>query len=165
MEVLPCPVCRGTLRVIGSRNRIWKQADGSSPRLRLRRLRCQECSTVHHELPDLLIPHKHYDACCMEDTIAEQERDDSVVSAESSTMIRWKQGFSHWLRMVLLMLQTLLYRFGRQVPNSFLSPTGSSILSIVGPWVGVKKGWLVRLVQPLVNTHIYQHTRFAFLSR
>ncbi|MFD2707001.1 DUF6431 domain-containing protein [Salibacterium lacus] len=46
MKVLPCPVCRGTLRIIGSCNHIWKQADGSSPRFRLRRLRLQECSTV-----------------------------------------------------------------------------------------------------------------------
>lgn len=61
-EVPPCPKCGGTLTYRDSRMRIWRRCDGSTDHLVIRRLKCEHCGSYHNELPDCLVPHKHYDA-------------------------------------------------------------------------------------------------------
>ncbi|MHB1418016.1 MAG: DUF6431 domain-containing protein [Bacillota bacterium] len=46
----------------GSRSRVWYQSSGGKALLNIRRLRCETCRKIHHELPDLLVPCKRYDA-------------------------------------------------------------------------------------------------------
>ena len=57
-----CPVCQGTLRYRDSRPRIRKKEGGVKERLMIRKFRCQNCRTYHNELPDCLVPYKHYEA-------------------------------------------------------------------------------------------------------
>ena len=57
-----CPVCGGTLKYRDSRPRIRKKEGGLKEYLMIRRLRCTECLRHHNELPDCLVPHKHYEA-------------------------------------------------------------------------------------------------------
>ena len=57
-----CPVCQDTLRYRDSRPRIRKKEGGVKERLMIRRFRCQNCRTYHNELPDYLVPYKHYEA-------------------------------------------------------------------------------------------------------
>lgn len=57
-----CPVCQGMLRYRDSRPRIRKKEGGTRERLMIRRFRCQNCHSYHNELPDCLVPYKHYEA-------------------------------------------------------------------------------------------------------
>ena len=57
-----CPVCQGTLRYRDSRPRIRKKEGGTKEQLMIRRFRCQNCHAYHNELPDCLVPYKHYEA-------------------------------------------------------------------------------------------------------
>ena len=51
--------------MIGSRPRIVRRRDGSNISLIIRRLRCRECGTIHHELPDMIIPYKRCSSKCV----------------------------------------------------------------------------------------------------
>ena len=56
-----CPVCQGMLRYRDSRPRIRKKEGGTRECLMIRRFRCQNCHSYHNELPDCLVPYKHYE--------------------------------------------------------------------------------------------------------
>ena len=57
-----CPKCRGTLEYRDSRKRILKHEGGARDQLMIRRFRCCQCCSYHNELPDCLVPYKHYEA-------------------------------------------------------------------------------------------------------
>ncbi|WP_414672216.1 DUF6431 domain-containing protein [Lentibacillus sp.] len=46
----------------GSRPRVWCRSSGKRDNLIIRRLYCEKCKDIHHELPDVFIPYtyKHY---------------------------------------------------------------------------------------------------------
>ena len=93
-----CPVCGGTLKYRDTRLRIRKKEGGVKEYLMIRRLRCTECHRHHNELPDCLVPHKHYEAEVISgvlDRIVTSEDADSEDSPSLLTMLRWLQ----WFRM------------------------------------------------------------------
>lgn len=55
-----CPLCGGELKYLGHVRRIMKTGSGYSKWIEVRRLRCTECGTIHRELPNSLLPYKHY---------------------------------------------------------------------------------------------------------
>lgn len=55
-----CPDCSSKLKVIGSRKRTIKDISGEEYIFNLRRMRCENCNTIHTEMPDCMIPHKQY---------------------------------------------------------------------------------------------------------
>ena len=57
-----CPLCKGMMKYRDSRKRIWKKEGGVKENLVIRRFRCEDCHSYHNELPDCLVPYKHYDA-------------------------------------------------------------------------------------------------------
>ena len=61
MEDLPCPCCGGKLFVHGTCKRHLK-ATGGNAILRLRVMECERCRTTHREMPNGLVPYKHYSA-------------------------------------------------------------------------------------------------------
>lgn len=64
-----CPCCREKMKVIGSRHRMVYRQDGTSISLVIRRLKCSSCRKIHHELPDLVVPYKRYEAAVIEEII------------------------------------------------------------------------------------------------
>ena len=64
-----CSVCTGILVVIGSRKRGLINSAGDKETLVIRRLRCQKCQKIHHELPDRIIPYKRHCAETFENVI------------------------------------------------------------------------------------------------
>ncbi|WP_240501965.1 DUF6431 domain-containing protein [Bacillus sp. MUM 13] len=50
------------------------------------------CQSIHHELPDLLIPYKRYEAECIENVLTNPST--HIVPADDSTLSRW-QGWFH----------------------------------------------------------------------
>ncbi|WP_143826216.1 DUF6431 domain-containing protein [Scatolibacter rhodanostii] len=61
-----CSSCGGKLRVRDSRHRRVINAAGEVTFYRLRRFKCQSCARIHTELPDCIVPYKHYAADVIE---------------------------------------------------------------------------------------------------
>lgn len=159
-EAHHCPVCEEELLGIGSRRRKGRKATGEQVTYGIRRLRCVGCRRIHHELPDLLVPYKHYEAVAMESVISPGTMLD--VAADESTLYRWRLWFAQMAVYWIGGLQAIAYRFKLPVED----PSGSSPSSLlgIGRFVGNGSGWMGRLVRPLVHAQLWVHTRFAFLS-
>ena len=155
-----CPVCEEALRGIGSRKRKGRKATGEQVVYRIRRLRCTGCRRIHHELPDLLVPYKHYEAAVLESVITAEDLLD--VAADESTLSRWRLWFAQMAAYWVHSLQAIVHRF--QLPVEGSSNPPSSSLQSIGRFVGHGFGWMGRVVRPLVHAGLWVHTRFAFLS-
>lgn len=57
-----CPNCGGELKHYDSVKRVVKERRGVKKQVKLRRLRCSECGKLHRELPETLLPYKHYES-------------------------------------------------------------------------------------------------------
>lgn len=91
-----CPVCGTFLKPRDSRKRIFKQYNGTKSYIRIRRLKCFSCGKIHNELPDILIPYKHYGAEVIEDVLAGVLTPDDPVEEDcpsEETMKRWRFWF------------------------------------------------------------------------
>jgi hypothetical protein len=160
-EQISCPCCGGFLKVIGSRSRKYIDEAGEKVVLNIRRLRCGQCRKVHHELPDILIPYKRYDSNSIEAVIT--GGNGIMVSADESTLYRWKCWFKEITTYLLGCLQSICIRLGMEsVEDTCHLP--KSPLQKVWHFVGDASGWLARVVRPLVNLNLWVHTRSAFLS-
>ena len=84
-SVPACPRCGGQMRIRDSKKRKVILADGTVQTFLLRRHKCTECGRVHLELPDIMIPHKHYARAAIAATV----HDGIKCSAEQSTIYRW----------------------------------------------------------------------------
>lgn len=95
-DLPPCPSCGGELRYRDSRKRIRKKEGGQKEYLMIRRLKCTNCHCHHMELPDCLVPHKHYQAEVISgvlDGIVTPEDEDSEDYPSFQTMLRWIRWF------------------------------------------------------------------------
>lgn len=134
-EIVPCPFCGAPLVVVGSRPRSWYQSSGERAKLIIRRLRCELCARIHHELPDLLVPYKRYDAESIEGVLSEPARTD--IAADESTLLRWKLWFLTWVVYAQGCLQSIATRFNLPVENSSVRP--QSVLQSLGRFVGTDR--------------------------
>lgn len=80
-----CPVCGDFLIGYDHRRRSVIDMGGSTTVFFLRRLRCSRCSKIHLEIPDIMLPHKHYRAEVVESPSFEQ------CPADDSTIRRWRK--------------------------------------------------------------------------
>jgi len=73
-EKAACPVCQGKLKVRDSKPRTVKFRDKTGKtKLVIRRLYCENCDTLHSELPDKVIPYKRHARETIEAIINEDE--------------------------------------------------------------------------------------------
>ena len=91
-NVLYCSVkrsgmCGGEMKIRDSKRRKVIFADGTVDTFVLRRYKCTVCGRVHLELPDIMVPHKHYSRSAIIDTINGERN----CSAEQSTIYRWNR--------------------------------------------------------------------------
>lgn len=86
-----------------------------------------------------------------------------AVSADESTLFRWKSWFSHLITYLLGCLQSISVRLGIESVED-TPPLPKSPLQKVWCFVGDASGWLARVVRPLGNLNLWVHTRSAFLS-
>ena len=111
-----CPLCQGTLRYRDSRPRIRKKEGGRKEHLMIRRFQCQNCHSHHNELPDCLVPYKHYEAEVIAGVLDEvilPEDLDSEDYPSFNTMLRWLQ----WFRENLQRIEGYLRTVGYQILN------------------------------------------------
>ncbi|WP_423719511.1 DUF6431 domain-containing protein [Anaerotruncus rubiinfantis] len=82
-----CPSCgQKKMQLYGRRWRLVILPNGQKVHFSIRRLRCTRCLKIHHELPDFIIPHKHFAALCL---IKALQKKDDVLFCENSTIYRW----------------------------------------------------------------------------
>jgi hypothetical protein len=137
---------------------VWIQSDGTKNRLVIRRKQCQSCGKIHHELPDLLVPYKHYDAESMECAL-----EGAPVVADESTLYRWQIWFAAWVVYANGFLHSLSMRYHLPVVHSSM-PT-QSVLHVLGRFVGSKAGLLSRVVRPIANSHAWVTDPVCLLVR
>ncbi len=156
-----CPCCGGALKVVGSRRRGYISDTGERVILVIRRLRCDLCKRIHHELPDILVPYKRHCSQSIEQVIA-GEKGLSVV-ADESTINRWEKWFRALAGYFLGCLISIAARFTKGAVEERSELPGSSLQRI---WahVGDGSGWLARIVRPVANANYWVQTRSAFLS-
>jgi hypothetical protein len=146
--------------VKGSRNRVWYKSCGERAKLVIRRLYCERCNKIHHELPDLLIPYRRYDASSIEEAVV--EGDQIIVAADESTIARWRYWFLVWSMYAVRCLSAIAARFGLSVGCSSASPQTAH--QQIGRYVEESEGWLSRAVRRITNSLFWLQTRSAFLS-
>jgi hypothetical protein len=156
---VPCPCCKGKLGGAGSRPRVWYKSSGDRATLIIRRLYCEICERIHHELPDLLVPYKRYDAESIEGAL---EGNDTV-AADESTISRWRGWFHMWV----VYAAGALYSIGiqLQLPVEQVSKPSQSALHTLGRFVGDAVGWLARAVRPIANAHLWVTDPFCLSVR
>ncbi|RYL93425.1 hypothetical protein EWI07_07385 [Sporolactobacillus sp. THM7-4] len=159
----PCPCCGGSLKVIGSRPRKYIQDTGLQKTIIIRRLQCENCHKIHHELPDILIPYKRYEASCFEKVVSLPHEND--VAADNSTLFRWNCWFLGMINYWLACLRSIALRFQLDLTPMNLASTDSlTILKCLGRIFGNASGWLSRMNKPIVNVNLWVQTRSALLS-
>ena len=136
-----CPVCGGGLAVIGSRKRkVVIEGGGKVQVLIIRRLRCRECGSVHHELPDIVIPYKRYGVQIIENILKGRT---SGVTCEESTLHRIRAWWASLRLYFENILASLREKYG-VVYSERPSPR--------------------EIVRAAVNANLWVHTRSAFLA-
>lgn len=145
----------------GSRKRVWYQSSGERATLIIRRLYCEACARIHHELPDLLVPYKRYDAESIEGSLSEPKRTD--IAADESTLSRWKTWFLAFAVYAAGALQSISLRFHLPVASS--STRSCSALQSLGRFVGDIPGWLSRVVRPIANSNLWITDPFCLSVR
>lgn len=160
-EQIAAPCCGGQLGVVGSRGRVWYKSSGEKAKLVIRRLYCEACNKIHHELPDLLVPYKRYDAESIEGALSASPCMD--VAADESTLLRWKCWFLAWVVYAAGCLQAISIRTGLLVVSSSTEP--QSALQLFGRLVGDASGWLKRAVRPLANSNLWMTDPFCLSVR
>ncbi|WP_286132263.1 DUF6431 domain-containing protein [Bacillus sp. FJAT-27251] len=159
---IPSPCCGKDMLVRGTKNRKAKDHTGQSKTYNIRRLQCTHCHTIHHELPDLLIPYKRYEAECIESFLTNPSN--HTVPADESTLSRWLGWFHEFVDYWVGCLTSIMVRTNQgNIPLDFTSKGSGTALQRIGRLAGDANGWLTRIVRPIVNINFWIHTRSAFI--
>lgn len=154
-EISECPICGNTLKVVGSRKRVLIEHEGTKKKLIIRRLKCQHCNRIHHELPDTIVPYKRYSSEVVECCICDEK---DALPCELTTIQKIKIWYffleSHFESTFEAL--KILYKDHQELQReiSMLLPLKKKRLH--------PDGWLKKLVRIIVNSNRWVHTRFAF---
>ena len=89
---LACPKCGGELKHYDRVKRIVRTKGGATSYVEIRRLRCSKCKALHRELPDYILPYKHYELEVVLGVIERLITPDTLGYEDypcEITMIRW----------------------------------------------------------------------------
>ncbi len=143
-ETVFCPVCDSKLRVSGSRQRKLIDSSGSKVLLTIRRMKCEKCGRIHHELPDCLVPYKRFGAEAISEAVT-SHISDSTFSGETSTLIRLRVWFKLFLDYVSRLREHFLLQYKTDISAIDLKTTGG----------------LKRIVRTLCHSNLWPQTRLA----
>lgn len=88
-----CPDCSGQLKYYDSVQRIVRTKGRQTRWIKISRLRCPHCGSIHRDLPDYIFPYKQYEAEVIRGVL------EGYITCETygyedypceMTMIRWK---------------------------------------------------------------------------
>lgn len=109
-------MCSEMLYRRGTRRRVWWQGEEDRKTLVIRRLYCEQCNKIHHELPDCLVPYKRYGAEIIENIVMDSlPLKDIPCPADTIRRIRGWWAFVH--PYFLNILLTLMEKYGAAFGN------------------------------------------------
>jgi len=109
-----CPVCGKPLAYRDSCLRILKKEGGERLRYLINRLKCTHCQMLHRELPDCMVPYKHYSAEVISgvlDGFVTNEDEDTEDYPCEMTIHRWH----HWMMANTMRIDGYLKSIGYQM--------------------------------------------------
>ena len=107
IESIPCPICGGRLYHYDSRERSVRIDEEKYYHFLLRRLRCKDCSKLHLELPDFLLPRQR----CFKSVIKRAVSGEPVaIVKDPRTPDRWKRWWRIWQAYLQDALSSLVHR-------------------------------------------------------
>ena len=145
-----CPVCGEPLSYRDSCVRIMRLEGGMKRRFLIRRLKCSNCGRLHRELPDCLVPYKHYASEVISgvlDGIVTPEDDDSADYPCEMTMRRWHC----WLEANRLRIDGYLKSIGYRLLGFSTELLGSRV-SLLDKLRSSRPEWLETLLRFLYNS-------------
>jgi hypothetical protein len=113
---------------------------GDKQTLVIRRLRCNECKHIHHELPDILMPYKRHCMETIERIIADDTKD---IYCEISAISRIKA----WWAGCLLYFESVIVSLREKYRAVFTNNPAPK-----------------EIVRAVVNAHLWPSTRSALLT-
>ena len=145
-----CPICKGVLKYRDARKRICRKEGGVKDVIKIRRFRCEECCSYHNELPDCLVPFKHYAAEVISGVL------DQVISADDLdsedfpsyiTMMRWLQ----WLNKNIKQIEVYMKRIieNMLIVSGVCLNVEDSIIECVRR---IYPKWLERIIYMIYNS-------------
>ena len=146
-----CPICGWPMKLYDHRLRIMRQYDGDNEHVIVPRYRCTKtsCNKIHTALPDCLIPHKHYAAYIIEETIDEYNAE-TLMTADypcESTCNRWIRWMNHAKEQLDAHLKSI---------GSIREKIGFSILERTDSLLEHERvtcpGWLFRVISTIYNS-------------
>lgn len=145
-----CPCCGGKLRYRDRRQRVCKSYGGRKVWILIRRLKCSKCSKLHEELPDMLVPYKHYKAEVIENVIDEVCTPDDLETEDypcEKTMGRWKRWITCNIDQIDGILKSVGHRYF-EMSESLLR----SKYSLLQELRRQGNGWLSICVRVILNS-------------
>jgi len=140
-EAISCPICNGGFKSIGSRPRKIIEAGHHVRILIIRRLRCNKCTKIHHELPDILIPYKRHSAETIESVIDSKSGKDTVAAVDDNTVRRIKLWWKNLLPYLMQTINTIRIKY-KTTYSSHMAPR--------------------KMIRAAVNAHLYLQTRSSY---
>ena len=162
-----CPLCCGNLRVRDTAERFIRISSTEKYGIRVRRLICEECGKIHRELPDFLLPYKHYPTQCIEAEInlcgqrGRSNHCEGCIQAypELSTCMRWRREFAQKREELNEMLLVYKSANGLCFKHAVYASYGHSLF-MEQRKTGVS--WLADSVRIAVNAGLFFCIEFAF---
>lgn len=156
-EIQRCPICGSELTVSGSRRRGLVEESGEKKILKIRRLWCDRCSRLHHELPDIVVPYKRYGAEVIENILMDKPKDADDTPCELSTARRIKL----WFFLLREYYESTMESIRAYWKGDKEIAAVTSRLLPLSEHHHFPAGWLKTLVRLLVNSNRWIHTRSA----
>lgn len=128
---------------------------GTKERLIIRRLKCTGCRVLHAELPDCLVPYKHYDSEVISgviDGIVTPDDEDSADFPCEETMKRWLRWYKENKERIEGYLRNAIYRLLDNSDDFLIS--GVPLLSIIKD-LEVSPHWLGYILRVIYNSGNY----------
>ena len=160
LEQFFCPCCHSNkCKVIGTRTRKLIKTCGTKITMIIRRLKCKVCGKIHHELPATVVPYKRHAAESIEAVLEDKLLLNTP--ADESTLKRWRLWFNG---LALRFLGILESAARKSALKTDAAPITGNAIKRIRFCLGCGSGWLERLVQTVVKTNNWVHTRSAFAA-
>ena len=148
-----CPVCGSPLCKRDRKLRVHKEAGGKKSWFSINRLKCtnKSCGKLHNELPDCMIPYKHYGSEIIEDVVVEVVGPDDIETENypcEGTMKHWKWWMLHNEANINGQMRSMLHRL-LDFDITFLK-SGESLLKELKE--RISPGWLSVVIRFIYNS-------------
>ena len=123
----------------GRRKRKVVDSYGTKQTYIIRRLRCERCGHIHHELPDIMVPYKRH---CIETIEAVIADDIADVCCENSAIRRIRAWWAKCRLYLESVIASLREKYGVPFPADMAPREIIRIVANAHLWVSTRSAWL-----------------------